>query len=157
MYKYVLPLPQLLKLSSVPQNALECLLLRRQRTGYINLYITIADIPLTITTGIISGPHNAQYYVPETAPNTSTVSAGGGPVFVASGLDISFTTAKAPAPVNLTSQGKTVPWLRPRVAAASSDTSSSGSGNSAAGAKEGMVGGMVPGILLTGVMMLLLA
>ncbi|KAI9431906.1 hypothetical protein H4582DRAFT_2132621 [Lactarius indigo] len=110
-------------------------------TGYTNLEIFIPDIPLTITTGIISGPHKHR----------------GRSHLCRIGLDTSFTTAKAPAPVNLTAQGKTMPWLRPRVAAASSDTSSSGSGNGVVGSREGMVGGMVPGILLTGVMMLLLA
>jgi len=82
-------------------------------------------------------PLNAQFYVPTTAPNTSAVGAGGGPVFVASGLDISFTA-----------QGKTVPWLGPRVATSSSNLSSSGSGNGAAGAREGIVGATVFGALL---------
>ncbi|KAH8989929.1 phosphoesterase family-domain-containing protein [Lactarius hatsudake] len=125
-------------------------------TGYTNLDIALADIPLTNTTGIIPGPLNAQYYVPITAPNTSAVGAGGGPVFVASGLDTSFTAASAPAPVNLTAQGKTVPWSGPRVAAAASN-SSSGTGNGAAGAREGMVGATVLGTLLAGVAALLLA
>ncbi|KAI9431470.1 hypothetical protein H4582DRAFT_2005662, partial [Lactarius indigo] len=107
-------------------------------TNYTNLDISLADIPLTNTTSIIPGSLNAQYYVPVTAPNTSAVGAAGGPVFVASGVDTSFTAAKAPAPVNLTAQGKTVPWLGPRVAAASSNTSSNDSSNGAAGAREGM-------------------
>ncbi|KAH9016765.1 hypothetical protein EDB85DRAFT_2295072 [Lactarius pseudohatsudake] len=78
--------------------------------------------------------------------------AGGGAVFVASGVDTSFTAA----PENLTVQGETVPWLGPRVAAASSN-SCSGSGNRAAGAREGMVGATVLGALLAGVAALLLA
>ncbi|KAH9011124.1 hypothetical protein EDB84DRAFT_1650283 [Lactarius hengduanensis] len=122
-------------------------------TGYTNLDIALADIPPANTTGIIPGPLNVQYYVPITAPNTSAVGAGGGAVFVASGLDTSFTAASAPAPVNLTAQGKTVPWLGPRVAAASS----SSSGNGAAGVREGMVGATVLGALLAGVVTLLLA
>ncbi|KAI9431883.1 hypothetical protein H4582DRAFT_2001133 [Lactarius indigo] len=126
-------------------------------TNYTNLDISIADIILTNTTGIISGPLNAPYCVPVTAPNASAVGAGGGPVFVASGVNTSFTAAKAPAPVNLTAQGKTVPWLGPRVAAASSNTSSSGSGNGVAGAREGMVGATVLGAVLASVVMLLLA
>ncbi|KAH9016787.1 phosphoesterase family-domain-containing protein [Lactarius pseudohatsudake] len=126
-------------------------------TGYTNLDIAPADIPLTNTTGIIPGPLNVQHYVPITAPNTSAVGAGGGAVFVASGLDTSFTAASAPAPVNLTAQGKTVPWLGPRVAASSSNTSTSGSGNGAAGAREGIVGATVLGALLAGVVTLLLA
>ncbi|KAI9431904.1 hypothetical protein H4582DRAFT_2084362 [Lactarius indigo] len=71
-------------------------------TGYTNLDISLTDIPLTNTTGIIPGPLNAPYCVPVTAPDTSAVSAAGGPVFVSSGVDISFTAAKASAPVNLT-------------------------------------------------------
>ncbi|KAH9016781.1 hypothetical protein EDB85DRAFT_2295083 [Lactarius pseudohatsudake] len=126
-------------------------------TGYTNLDIALADIPLTNTTGIIPGPLNVQYYVPITAPNTSAVGAGGGAVFVASGVDTSFTAASVPAPVNLTAQGKTVPWLGPRVAASSSNTSASGSGNGAAGAREGIIGATVLGALLAGVVTLLLA
>ncbi|KAH9013440.1 hypothetical protein EDB85DRAFT_967484 [Lactarius pseudohatsudake] len=122
-------------------------------TGYANLNIALADTPLTNTTGIIPGPLNVQYYVSITAPNTSTVGAGGGAVFVASGFDTSCTAASAPAPVNLTAQGKTVPWLGPRVAAASSGSS----GNGAAGVREGMVGATVLGALLAGVVTLLLA
>jgi len=124
-------------------------------TGYTNLDVSLADIPLTNITGTIPGPLNAQYYVPITAPNTSAVGAGGGPVFVASGLDTSLTAASAPSPVNLTAQGKTVPWLGPRVAASSSNSSSSGNGNGAAGVREGIIGGTVLGPLLAGVMALL--
>ncbi|KAH9170097.1 hypothetical protein EDB89DRAFT_2230878 [Lactarius sanguifluus] len=93
------------------------------------------------------------YYVPITAPNTSAIGAGGGPVFVASGVDTSFTAASAPAPVNLTAQGQTVSWLGPRVCQASS----SSSGNGAAEIREGMVGATVLGALLAGVVTLLLA
>ncbi|KAI9431475.1 hypothetical protein H4582DRAFT_1238987 [Lactarius indigo] len=71
-------------------------------TNYTNLDISIADILLMNTTGIIPGPLNAPYCVPVTAPDTSAVGACGGPVFVASGVDTSFTAAKAPAPFNLT-------------------------------------------------------
>ena len=71
-------------------------------TGYTNLAIFGADIPMTNLTGNIPGPLNTQYYVPFTAPNTSVVGAGGGPVFVAPGLDTNLTAASAPAPVNLT-------------------------------------------------------
>ncbi|KAH9016779.1 hypothetical protein EDB85DRAFT_2295081 [Lactarius pseudohatsudake] len=122
-------------------------------TDYTNLDIALTDIPLTNTTGIIPGPLNVQHYVPITAPNTSAVGAGGRAVFVASGVDTSFTAASAPAPVNLTAQGKTVPWLGPRVAVASS----SSSGNGAAGVREGMAGATVLGALLAGVVTLLLA
>ncbi|KAH8989931.1 hypothetical protein EDB86DRAFT_3080701 [Lactarius hatsudake] len=105
-------------------------------TSYMDLDVALTDIPLTNIMGTIPGPLNVQYYAPITAPNTSTVGAGGGPVFVP-----------------LTAQGKTVPWLGPRVAAASS----SSSGNGAAGVREGMFGATVLGALLAGVVTLLLA
>ncbi|KAH9061790.1 hypothetical protein EDB83DRAFT_2520215 [Lactarius deliciosus] len=90
--------------------------------------VSLADLPLTNITDTIPGPLNVQYYVPITAPNTSAVGAGGVAVFVASGLDTRFTAISAPAPVNLTAQGKTVPWLGPRVAAAASSNMSNGNG-----------------------------
>ncbi|KAH9016791.1 hypothetical protein EDB85DRAFT_2155672 [Lactarius pseudohatsudake] len=125
-------------------------------TGYTNLDVSLTGIPLTNITGTIPGPLNVQYYVPITASNTSAVGAGGGPVFVVSGVDTSFTAAKAPAPVNLIAQAKTVSWLGPRVGASSSN-SSSGSRNGAAGAREGIVGATVFGVPLAGVVTLLLA
>jgi len=125
-------------------------------TGYKNLDISAADIPLTNLTGTIPGPLNAQYYVPFTAPNTSAVGAGGGSVFIASGLNTNFTAASAPAPVNLTAQNETVPWSGPRIAS-SSNSSSSGNKSSAVGAREGIVGATVLGALLAGVAALLLA
>ncbi|KAH9016783.1 hypothetical protein EDB85DRAFT_2204763 [Lactarius pseudohatsudake] len=70
-------------------------------TGYTNLDIALADIPLTKITGIILGPLNVQYYESITAPLTSAV-------FAASGVDTGFTVS-APAPVDLTVHGKTVP------------------------------------------------
>ncbi|KAI0261864.1 phosphoesterase family-domain-containing protein [Gloeopeniophorella convolvens] len=75
-------------------------------TGYKNLNISGDAIPLTNATGTIPGPLNAELYVPFTAPNTSAVGAGGGPVFIAQGLDTNFTAAQAPAPVNLTALGQ---------------------------------------------------
>jgi hypothetical protein len=125
-------------------------------TGYTNLDLTGADIPLTNITLTIPGPLNAQYYVPFTAPNTSAVGAGGGPVFIASGLNTSFTAASAPAPVNLTAKNETVPWSGPRVAASSPINASTSSGG-ATGAREGIVGATVLGALLAGVAALLLA
>ena len=96
--------------------------------------------------------------MPFTAPNTSAVGAGGGPVFIASGLDINFTAASAPAPVNLTAKNETVPWSGPRVAASSSNsTATTGKKNGAVGAREGIVGATVLGVLLAGVAALLLA
>ncbi|KAH9059205.1 hypothetical protein EDB87DRAFT_1577828 [Lactarius vividus] len=64
-------------------------------TGYKNFDVSLADIPLTNITGTIPGPLDAQRYVPFRAPDTSAISAGGGPIFVAPGLDTSITT---PAP-----------------------------------------------------------
>ncbi|KAH9170103.1 hypothetical protein EDB89DRAFT_1908097 [Lactarius sanguifluus] len=52
----------------------------------------------------IPGPLNVQYYVPIMAPNASAAGAGGGPVFVASGVDTSFTAASVPALLNVTAQ-----------------------------------------------------
>ncbi|KAH9061798.1 hypothetical protein EDB83DRAFT_2520231 [Lactarius deliciosus] len=102
-------------------------------TSYMDLDVALTDIPLTNIMSTIPGPLNVQYYVPITAPNTSAVGAGGGPIFVPSGVDTGI-AASAPAPVNLTAQGKTVPWLGPRVAAASS----SNSGDGAVGVREGI-------------------
>ncbi|KAH8994216.1 hypothetical protein EDB92DRAFT_1850804 [Lactarius akahatsu] len=106
-------------------------------------------IPLTDITGMIQGPLNVQYYVPTTAPNASAIGAGGGAVFVASGVDTSFPAASAPAPENLTAQGKTVSWLSQRgVAAALSNSFGESGGNDAAGAMERMVGATALGALL---------
>ncbi|KAH9061792.1 hypothetical protein EDB83DRAFT_2520217 [Lactarius deliciosus] len=62
-------------------------------------------IPLTSITGTILGPLNVQYYVLGTAPNTSAIDAGGGPVFVMSGLDTSFTAAAREGMVGTTALG----------------------------------------------------
>ncbi|KAI9438814.1 phosphoesterase family-domain-containing protein [Lactarius indigo] len=115
-------------------------------TGYKNLDVSPADIPLTNITGTIPGPLNAQRYVPFRAPNTSAVGAGGGPVFTMPGLDTSITT---PLPViNLTAQGKSVPWLGPRLSSSkTSDSLSSGHGK----------GTTVLSALLAGVLVLLMA
>jgi hypothetical protein len=95
--------------------------------------------------------------VPFTAPNTSAVGAGGGPVFVASDLNTSFTAAVAPPPVNLTAQNQTVPWLGPRSGsnAANSSGSNGKSGNGAADMREGVAGAAVLGAVLVGVAALL--
>ncbi|KAH8989944.1 hypothetical protein EDB86DRAFT_3245104 [Lactarius hatsudake] len=65
-------------------------------TGYTNLDVSLADIPVMNIIGTIPGPLDVQYYVSITAPNTSAGGAGGAPVLVASGLDTSFTTTSAP-------------------------------------------------------------
>ncbi|KAN0135818.1 hypothetical protein V8E53_006270 [Lactarius tabidus] len=141
-------------------NTLECRLIRRQRDGPHEHDVSAADIPLTNLTGNIPGPLNAQYYVPFTAPNTSAVGVGGGPVFVASGLDTGFTAASAPAPGNLTAQNASVPWSGPRVTASSSSSNSStssGKNSGAVGVREGIVGATVLSALLAGVAALFLA
>jgi hypothetical protein len=94
--------------------------------------------------------------VPFTAPNTSAVGAGGGPVFIGPGLNTSFTAANAPAPVNLTALNQTVPASGPRVAA-STNSSSPGKKSGAVGTREGIVGATALGALLAGVAALLLA
>ncbi|EMD36963.1 hypothetical protein CERSUDRAFT_95231 [Gelatoporia subvermispora B] len=81
-------------------------------TGWKNNGISgnSSAIPLLNLTGNIPGPLNGEFYIPFTAPNTSAVGAGGGPVFVADGLNTSFTVAGLPAPVNLTASGQDTPW-----------------------------------------------
>ena len=143
---------------TTPQDALEHLLARSQRDGLQEPRHLRCGPPTDETDGHGPEPTNAQYYVPITAPNTSAVGAGGGPVFIASGLDTNFTVASAPAPVNLTAQNETVPWAGPRVAASSTNSSgSSGNKNGAVGAREGIVGANLLGALLAGLAALLLA
>lgn len=124
--------------------------------------VSSSDV-LTNATTTIPGPLNPDLYVPFTAPNTSAVGAGGGPVFVASGLNTSFTAAVAPAPVNLTEQNKSVPWAGPRNGSNAVSTSSGSgnattkgkSGNGAMGVRDGIVGAAVIGSILAGVAALL--
>ncbi|KAF8532168.1 phosphoesterase family-domain-containing protein [Gautieria morchelliformis] len=80
-----------------------------EKTGYQNLNITGAEIPLLNISGLTPGPLNQNLFVPFLAPNLTAVGAGGGPVFVAPTLNTSLTTANAPAPVDLTALGETVP------------------------------------------------
>ncbi|KAH9059233.1 hypothetical protein EDB87DRAFT_1737742 [Lactarius vividus] len=106
----VSPFPQLSSHATARQGALE----RphsfvANATGYTKRHVSLADIPLTNSTGTILGPLDMQYYVPITVPNMSAVGAGGGPVFVASGVNPSFAAASVPSPVNPTAPGKTVP------------------------------------------------
>ena len=84
-----------------------------KKTGYVNNKISGSEIPLTNASGTIPGPLNQNLFVPFLAPNISAVGAGGGPVFVAPGINTSLTTANAPAPVNLTALGETVPASGP--------------------------------------------
>jgi len=126
-------------------------------TNYTNLNVSGTDI-LSNISGTIPGPLNPALYVPFTAPNVSAVGAGGGPVFVASDLNTSFTAAAAPPPVNLTAQNQTVPWLGPRSgsnAANNSSGSNGKSGNGATDMSEGVAGAAVLGAVLAGVAALL--
>ncbi|KAH9991860.1 phosphoesterase family-domain-containing protein [Russula vinacea] len=124
-------------------------------TGYTNVNVSSSDV-LTNATGTIPGPLNPGLYVPFTAPNTSAVGAGGGPVFVASGMNTSFTAAVAPPPVNLTQQNKTVPWSGPRNGSNAVNSTGTGSGKSGAvDMREGIVGAAIFGTILAGVVALL--
>lgn len=80
-----------------------------EATGHQNVHISGADIPLLNITGTIPGPLNQNFFVPFVAPNLKAVGAGGGPVFVAPGLNKSLTAANAPAPVNLSASNQMVP------------------------------------------------
>ena len=69
-------------------------------TGYKNNGMTgSSQLPLLNITGTIPGPLNPQYWIPYLAPNTSGTGGGSGPTFIASGTNMSMTTA--PAPINL--------------------------------------------------------
>ncbi|KAI0039224.1 hypothetical protein FA95DRAFT_1528662 [Auriscalpium vulgare] len=120
-------------------------------TGYKNLNISGAAIPLTNATGTIPGPLNANFYVPFTAPNVSATGAGGGPVFIAQGLNVNLTAATAPAPVNLTAANETVPALGP-IGGTSAAPSPSGSGKPS-GAVESVVAGKAAGAALLGALL----
>jgi hypothetical protein len=126
-------------------------------TGYTNVNVSSSDVPTNLT-GVIPGPLNPGLYVPFTAPNTSAVGAGGGSVFVASGLNTSFTAAVAPAPVNLTQKNITLPWSGPRNGSNAVPNSSSGNGSGKSGAvgvREGVIGAAIFGTILAGVATLL--
>jgi len=110
-------------------------------TGYQNLNVSGADIPLTNASGTIPGPLNAAIYLPFTAPNTSAVGAGGDSVFIASGLNTSLTAANAPAPVNLTALGMTVPASGPINGTSTAPGASGSSGTSSAARRDVFVGG----------------
>ena len=117
-----------------------------------------SGIPTNLT-GTIPGPLNPGLYVPFTAPNTSAVGAGGGSVFVGTGLGTSFTAAVAPLPVNLTQQNKTLPWSGPRNGSNAETNSSSGNGSGESSGVgdvgEGVIGAAIFGTILTGVATLL--
>ena len=124
-------------------------------TNYTNLNVS-SDSVLTNATGTINGPLNPNQYVPFTAPNTSAIGAGGGPVFISPGMNTSFTAAVAPAPVNLTEKNQTVPWSGPRNSSNADTNSGSGKKSGAADMREGIVGAAIFGTILAGVAALLI-
>ena len=115
-------------------------------TGYQNANVSGSKIPLTNITGTIPGPLNPEFFVPFLAPNLTAVGAGGGPVFVAPGLNTNLTTADAPAPVNLTAMHQMVPASGPDTTTptgsslplgpTASGSSGSGSGSQSSGARQ---------------------
>ncbi|KAI9462672.1 phosphoesterase family-domain-containing protein [Russula earlei] len=122
-------------------------------TGYKNLDVDSDNI-LTNTSGKTAGPLNPVLYVPFTAPNKAAVGAGGGPVFIGPGMNTGFTAAVAPAPVNLTTQNKTVPWSGLRNN--STDVVRSGTGKSGAiNMREDIIRAAVLGAILSGVVAVL--
>ncbi|KAI9431706.1 hypothetical protein H4582DRAFT_2003628 [Lactarius indigo] len=91
-------------------------------TSYTNLDVSIADIPLTKTTSTIPGPLNVQHYVPVTVKHVRCWRGRWSRVcrirrrHQRHHRDCQSSRASQPS---LAAQGKTVPWLGPRVAAAS--------------------------------------
>ncbi|EKM55005.1 uncharacterized protein PHACADRAFT_255295 [Phanerochaete carnosa HHB-10118-sp] len=121
-------------------------------TNYTNVAVAPSALPLTNLTGVFDGPLNANQYVPFTAPNMSAVGAGGQGVFVASSLNQSFTSAVAPAPVNLTAQNETVPASGPPNA--SSSAGAPGASGSGAASGGGSSSGAVDARTVSGVVVL---
>jgi hypothetical protein len=111
-------------------------------TGYKNLNLTSAEIPLSNASGTIPGPLNAKMYVPFLAPNTSAVGAGGGPVFVAPGVNTNLNAANAPAPVNLTASGQLVPAAGAIPSSSVTGTAVSPGGTSSSSRRNAVVGGL---------------
>jgi hypothetical protein len=100
--------------------------------GYTNVDVPEGSRPETNLTGIFPGPLNGNAYVPFTAPANQTAPGPGGKgVLLLPGLNKSFTPSVAPAPVNLTAQGKTVPASTPSGSNSSTPTSTSTSKSSA--------------------------
>jgi hypothetical protein len=113
-------------------------------TGYQNNNLSGSAIPLTNSSGQTPGPLNGNQYVPFLAPNLTAVGAGGGPVFVAPGLNTNLTTANAPSPVNLTASNETVPASGPDTGASATAPAASASSSKAASSarKEVLVAGV---------------
>ena len=90
--------------------------------------------------------------------DTSTVGAGGGPIFFSPSHNTGFTTAVAPVPVNPTARNE--PVLASEGSNLVPSNSSSGSGksegeNGTMNVREGIVGAAVFGAILVGVAALL--
>ncbi|KAF7970170.1 hypothetical protein HWV62_35224 [Athelia sp. TMB] len=126
-------------------------------TGYNNTAVPEAARPQTNLTGIFDGPLNANQYIPFYAPpSTNVVGAGGQGVLVIGGLNTSLTALSAPAPVNLTAQGLSVPAsINPNITvgqppAASSTPAAGTSGASAVAVNSvvALVGAVVAGALM---------
>jgi hypothetical protein len=71
-------------------------------TSYQNNNLTTDNLPLLNLTGTIPGALNPDAYVPYLAPNVDSTGAGGGPTFVAPGVNTSLNASTAPTPVNVT-------------------------------------------------------
>jgi len=71
-------------------------------TSYQNNNLTTDNLPLLNLTGTIPGALNPDTYVPYLAPNVDSTGAGGGPTFVAPGVNTSLNASTAPTPVNVT-------------------------------------------------------
>ncbi|KAI9431454.1 hypothetical protein H4582DRAFT_2084919 [Lactarius indigo] len=110
---------------------------------------SLGSLSCDSTSNTIPGPLNVQHYVPVTVKHIRCWRGRWSRVcrfrrrHQRHHRDCQTSRASQPS---LAAQGKTVPWLGPRVA-----DSSSGSRNGAAGAREGMVGATVLGALLVDV------
>ncbi|KZW01632.1 hypothetical protein EXIGLDRAFT_709905 [Exidia glandulosa HHB12029] len=78
-------------------------------TGYTK-NVNVTNPPQNNDSGMIPGPLNPAFFQSFTAPNTSATGAGGGPVFVGPGVDMSFTKSSLPAPVDLSAPGAGFPF-----------------------------------------------
>ncbi|KAJ9478559.1 Acid phosphatase [Pseudozyma hubeiensis] len=128
--------------------------------GYQNTQVDDADIPMTNLTGIFPGPlsptANTLFYAPD---NVNVTGAGGQPVLVKSGLNVSQTLATLPR-TNLTALNKVPFWeTDPGFNNVNVSTGSSSSGTTAAktnaGAKTVAGSGVMAVAVFAGVVALL--
>ncbi|KAL8291389.1 hypothetical protein RQP46_002367 [Phenoliferia psychrophenolica] len=109
-------------------------------TNHTNNGLTIdsLDLPLTNITGNIPGPLNSAYWQPVLAPNASAIGAGGGPVFISAGTDMSLTSSST---VNLTAMGVRNPdQVIPTTSGVSPSAAASATGTAAASPAKGSSG-----------------